>query len=132
MKLIMNLMQLAAENSSGRSLKRVILSGDVHVGCLGTIRRPDGRMIHQVVSSAIVHPAPSWLAWAGVLVGSNDDPESLEGGAITTALVPPYGADKYLRTRNFAALQEGTDGKLWVTWFCENGTKAEYPITASG
>jgi len=132
MKLIMNLMEVGGRPTQSLLFRKVILSGDVHVGCLGIIERSGAdaptRTIHQVVSSAIVHPAPSWYQWAGVLVGSSDEPESLEGGTITAAMIKPYGADKYLRTRNFAALQEGTDGKLWVTWFCENGAKAEYPI----
>lgn len=133
MKLIMNLLSLRL--SKGAALKRVILSGDVHIGCVGIIRdnREAGapRSIYQVISSAIVHPPPSAVQWLGILAGSNDRAEDLEGGKIAIELVEPYGAGKYLRTRNYASLQEGTDGKLWVTWACENGVKPEYPLEAS-
>ncbi|MGB7292166.1 MAG: alkaline phosphatase D family protein [Thermodesulfobacteriota bacterium] len=134
MKLIMNMLNFKASKESSL-VKRVILSGDVHVGCLGIIRdhRQSNQesLIYQVISSAIVHPAPTWYQWLGILVGSNHDPESLEAGKITTEILDLYGSDKFLRTRNYATLKEGTDGKLWVNWFCENGRTPVYPILGS-
>ena len=55
-KLIMRLLQ----NAGQRKARTVILSGDVHVGCLGVIqdsRGPESVSIHQVVSSGIVASA---------------------------------------------------------------------------
>ncbi len=134
MKLIMNLLKFNAPGNPGH-IKRIILSGDVHVGCMGIIRDHHQRKqkrIYQVVSSAIVHPAPSRFYWWGICAGSNDDPESLEGGQITTELLEPYGSsDKFLRTRNYAILKEGDDNKLWITWVCEDGRTPEYPIAGS-
>ena len=135
MKLIVHLLSFGARTGS-ETVKRVILSGDVHVGCLGVVhdRRDDTQehRIYQVVSSGIVHPAPSWLQWLGILAGSSEGLESLDGGRITTELIEPYGSRKFLRTRNYASLKEGTDKKLWVTWACENGRRPEYPIEGSG
>ncbi len=31
----------------------------------------------------------------------------------------PFGSDTYIRTRNYAVLEEGTDRKVWVNWICE-------------
>jgi hypothetical protein len=131
MKLIMNLFDFEARSGSNL-VKRVILAGDVHVGCIAVIRdhRPPGppRLIHEVVSSGIVHPPPTWSEWLGILASSNEVPESLEGGRIATALLEPYGSGTWLRTRNYASLQEGSDGKFWVNWACENGLAPVYPI----
>lgn len=112
--------------------KTLILSGDVHVGCLGVIqdRRVKGVLnVHQLVSSGIVHPCPTQFQWTGILAMTNDNPEYLdESRLIRTELIKPFGAPVYLRTRNFATLQMGSDGKLWANWRCENRLDASYPL----
>lgn len=115
----------------GLEPKTLILSGDVHVGCLGVIqdKREGVLNIHQLVSSGIVHPCPTQFQWMGILAMTNDNPEYLdESRLIRTELLKPFGAPVYLRTRNFATLQMGTDGKLWANWRCENGLDASYPL----
>lgn len=128
LKLIMRLL----ENASKRNAKTVILSGDVHVGCLGIIRDLRGTQpisIHQVVSSGIVHPAPTYLQWLGILAVTNDDLEYLEETrAITADMLKPHGSNKYIRARNFVTLLEGTDAKLWVNWICEGKDKPAFPL----
>ncbi|MNR32662.1 hypothetical protein D3C85_1502670 [compost metagenome] len=60
---------------------------------------------------------------------TNDNPEYLdESRLIRTELIKPFGAPVYLRTRNFATLQMGSDGKLWANWRCENALDASYPL----
>ncbi len=49
-------------------------------------------------------------------------------GFFFPGLKEPVGAPVYLRTRNFATLQMGSDGKLWANWHCENGLAASYPL----
>lgn len=44
-------------------------------------------------------------------------------------MLTPFGSDTYLRTRNFATLEQGNDGKLWVNWVCENGDQPHYPLS---
>lgn len=127
-KLIMRLL----DNARTRKGKTVILSGDVHVGCLGVIR--DKREtspinIHQVVSSGIVHPAPTYIQWLGILAITNDDTEYLdENRSITSDMLKPYGSNHYIRTRNFVTLLEGSDDKLWVNWIIEGKDKPTYPL----
>ncbi len=127
-KLIMRLLQ----NAANRKSRTVILSGDVHIGCLGVIRDSRGSKlvnIHQVVSSAIVHPAPTYIQWLGILAVTNDSTEYLdENREIRIDMLKPYGSNQYLRTRNFVTMQDGTDSKLWVNWICENGEKPTYPL----
>lgn len=133
LKLINNV--LAVEPPGTQRVKRVFLSGDVHVGCVGIIRdrRQAGveRVIHQVVSSGIVHPAPTWSEWLGIKATSLEDPESLDGDALTAEFLTLQGAGRFLRTRNYCSLKEGTDSKLWVTWTCENGRSPVHPIESS-
>ena len=127
-KLIMRLLN----NAKTRTGKTVILSGDVHVGCLGIIqdkRSTPPINIHQLVSSGIVHPAPTALQWAGVQAITNDRPETLdENGLIQINMLTAFGAGPYFRTRNYLTLQEGSDNKLWANWECENQEKPLYPL----
>jgi PhoD related phosphatase len=97
-----------------------LLSGDVHVGALGAIRDAEsGRSIYQVVSTGIVHPPPGPIAWAGLRLLTNDDPEALPGTKISTEMLTPNNSPRYIRDRNFATLQRDDRGKVWVHWICE-------------
>lgn len=120
-------------NAKNRPNKRtVILSGDVHVGCLGVIKDTSSGTpvtVHQLVSSGIVHPAPTALQWAGITATTNDRPETLdENGLIQINMLTAFGAGKYFRTRNYLTLLEGSDDKLWANWICENNEKPVYPL----
>lgn len=128
-KLIMRLLT----NARTRKGRTVILSGDVHVGCLGIVQDTSDAAgtvnLHQVVSSGIVHPAPTYIQWMGILATTNDRSEKLdENGKICINMLQAFGAGTYFRTRNFATLEKGTDQKLWVNWICENGEKPAYPL----
>lgn len=75
--------------------KTLILSGDVHVGCLGVIqdKREGVTNVHQLVSSGIVHPCPTQFQWMGILAMTNDNPEYLdENRLIRAELIKPFGA----------------------------------------
>lgn len=116
-------------NSSART---VIMSGDVHIGALGVImdRRISPEIkVYQVISSAIVHPPPTAVQWAGIRIATNDRNEFLsEDKKVETAMITPVGSNTYIRARNYATLQEGNDGKLWVNWINESEDKAAYPF----
>ena len=125
------IMRLLA-NARKRKGRTVLLSGDVHIGCLGVVKDSSEKTIvtlHQVVSSGIVHPAPTHIQWMGILATTNDRSEQLdENGQICIDMLKVFGADTYFRTRNFVTLEQGTDEKLWVNWVCENGEKPVYPL----
>ena len=91
-----------------RRCQAVLLSGDVHVGALGQIwneRKEVG--LTPLISS-------------GIQLMTSDTPEALGDGEVTTEMQTPFGAPRYLRTRNFATLHTGTDQKLWLNWICED------------
>ncbi|WP_290699193.1 alkaline phosphatase D family protein [Amphritea sp.] len=110
--------------------KTVILSGDVHLGCIGVINdKAKDCKIHQVVSSGIVHPAPSKLQWIGIMAVTNDRDEYLdENRDIQISMLTPFASDKYIRCRNYVTLEVGTDHKLWVNWMSEGKDNPYYPI----
>lgn len=133
MRLLENVRQRGVDaRQRGADVRTVILSGDVHVGCVGVIndrRNEPTHKIHQIVSSGIIHPAPSRTQWLGILATTNDDTEHLnEDETIEINLLRPFGADKYLRSRNFLTLKQGNDEKLWATWVCESGKCPAFPL----
>lgn len=110
------------QNETGAYQRVTLLSGDVHVGALGFLERTDNKAeIAQVISSAIMHPAPGLMAWEGLKAISSDADHSIQGLPVVAKMTRPVGAkDRYLRCRNFAWLQQGSDNKLWINWECEN------------
>ncbi len=106
-----------------RRYRRVmLLSGDVHVGSLGFLENTETHQeVAQIVASAIVHPAPTRMQWAGVCALSSDEDYSIRAQPVIAKMVRPQGAsDRFLVCRNFAWFFEGDDGKLWVNWECED------------
>ncbi len=110
--------------------KTIILSGDVHIGSIGVINdKAKACKIHQVVSSGIVHPAPSRLQWIGIMAVTNDRDEYLdEDRDIHISMLQPFASDQYIRCRNYVTLSMGTDEKLWVNWVSEGKDAPYYPI----
>lgn len=127
-RLIMRLL----DNAKQRQGHTVMLSGDIHIGCLGVVndrRETKTIKIHQVVSSGIVHPSPSMIEWYGIMAVTNDNNEYLnEDNTIEISMIKPYGSDKYLRSRNFVTIENGSDDKLWVNWICERDDHPAYPL----
>lgn len=127
-RLIMRLL----DNAKQRKGRTVMLSGDIHIGCLGVIndrRSEQSVKIHQVVSSGIVHPSPSMIEWFGIMAVTNDDDEYLnEDNTIKVSMLNPHCSNKYIRSRNYVTLEEGTDEKLWVNWVCEHNDDPVYPL----
>lgn len=103
-----------------------LVSGDVHIGSLGFLDNTETKTeIAQIVSSGIVHPAPSALEWAGVSVVSSDEDYTIRAQPVIARLTRPQGtSDRFMRCRNFVWFREGNDGKLWINWECEDA-KAE-------
>lgn len=125
-QLILALLDNARRRHCEAGATTLILSGDVHLGCVGVIedrRTAPPIMVHQIVSSGIVHPAPGPIEWLGICSVTSDEPETLgRGGEIEARLVAEDGAEKYIRARNFAVLERQTDGPMRVTWIVEQGS----------
>jgi phosphodiesterase/alkaline phosphatase D-like protein len=132
MRFVMTFLKFLEEKrTQNKTVPRsVILSGDVHVGALGQVWDESRKIgLTQIISSGIVHPPPTALAWVGLKIMTSDTPEPLGEGDVVAEMLTPTGSDRYLRTRNYTALHLGSDQKLWVNWICEDeGIKPSFAI----
>lgn len=110
-----------APDSGSHEFRWMLLSGDVHVGCMASVWEKDLNLgLYQVVSSGIVHPPPTLLQWLGICALSADGEDRLGNGELVTEIHQIAGArGRFLRTRNYARLQLETE-KVWINWRCEN------------
>jgi len=108
----------------------LFLSGDVHVGCMGSVWEKDLDLgLYQVVSSGLVHPPPTMLQWLGIRAVSGDGDDRLGNGELVAEIHPIAGAaSKFLRTRNYARLELEPKG-IWINWRCENGDETVFRIS---
>lgn len=108
-----------------------LLSGDVHVGCMGFLENTvTGSEVAQIVSSAIVHPAPSAVQWVGVCAVSTADDFTIRAQPVVATMTRPQGSpEMFLRCRNFTWFYQGDDSKLWINWECEHEKSGMKQIT---
>jgi hypothetical protein len=112
-----------------------VLSGDVHVGCRGRIvsRRPEHlrsgereSILHQITSSGVVYPPPSWLEIAAMRWLGDEGPlDVLSLSQVETELLP-ISADQFLlRETNWLSIEPDRPGdprrRLWIRWITADG-----------
>lgn len=101
-----------------------IVSGDVHVGASAVIestRYPDSSFsnnINQLISTGVVHPAPS--AFVRYLLENNSrEIETIESG-ITAQMIPLTSKGHYLiGERNWLSIEPDDRSRLWANWHVE-------------
>jgi len=122
LRLIHRLLDLMAHTK----IRTTILSGDVHVACLGVIRSeragtPGARSgaINQLTSSGIVHQPPPKL-FSYLLEQWSDTPEPIDEGIEGAMLAFPTKRKKFVLARNFLSLEpDDRDDRLWANWYVE-------------
>ena len=122
LRLIHRLLGLMARTK----IRATMLSGDVHVACLGAIeselsgrRGERAHVINQLTSSGIVHPPPQKLL-GHVLERLSDKPEPIDRGITGTMLPFPAKRKKFVVARNFLSLEpDDRDDRLWANWYVE-------------
>lgn len=126
------LLEVLTNLARKKKIRMSIVSGDVHVAAWGTTYRKDlpgtetWSQIHQLTSSAVVHPSLMgvmerlFLSW---LNSNAKHPQSIDVQHVAEMMIFP-GHDQYVKAaRNWLALEldmgsaEGC--KLWATWRCE-------------
>ncbi|MFT3709221.1 MAG: alkaline phosphatase D family protein [Archangium sp.] len=108
-----------------------ILAGDIHVGSRSRVRSTNPRhaaantqtVIEHVTSSAILHPAPSALQFAGMRAISKKSADDFDPHVVTENV--PVGDDLYLRERNWLSGRFDTSNsgaaRLWLEFRAESG-----------
>ena len=122
LRLIHRLLDLMARTK----IRVTILSGDVHVACLGVIKTdrygaPGARssVINQLTSSSIVHPPPPKL-FGHLLELMSETPEPIDQGIEASMLDFPTKRKTFVLARNFLSLEpDDRDDRLWANWYVE-------------
>lgn len=127
------LLEVLSHVARDQRIRVSILSGDVHVAAWGTAYRKDlpasetWSQIHQLTSSAVVHPSlvglteRLFLHW---LNSAAKDLQKIDVQSVAEMMLFP-GHDRHvMAARNWLALEldtgsDGTGCKLWATWRCE-------------
>ena len=134
LRLIHRLLDLSVQ----KKCRVTLLSGDVHVGAVGVVRsdRTDKsdtgtRVLNQLTSSGIVHPAPPGMVlfFLENFVGKSlSDDRGIESEMIEL----PGTRHHYIGARNWLALEPTDDGRYWANWHVENEphpfTKVIHPV----
>lgn len=121
-RLVHRLLQYATRGEG--PCRVTVVSGDVHVGAASVIESVrsehanDGRIIHQLISSAIVHPGPPGIV-RYVLESVAERIEEIDRGI--TATMAPMGSKgaRLIGQRNWLAIEPDRDNALWVNWHVE-------------
>jgi hypothetical protein len=113
--------------ASEKGTRITLLSGDVHVAALGVIESdrtdasPGARVINQLTSSGIVHPAPPGVA-LHFLEQACLAVDPIDRGITGTMVEFPTTTHRMIGCRNFLTLQPDEPGgadRYWANWWAE-------------
>jgi hypothetical protein len=123
-------------------MRITILSGDVHVAAFGILQNDrmeyEGRtrVINQLISSAIVHPAPNKMVLFA-LRHLLDNEKEIDPGIQSKMAALPGSDVKFVGARNFLCLEpddKNGQNRYWAHWIAEGQeepfTKVIHPVPA--
>jgi len=121
-------------------IRVTILSGDVHVAAFGMLENNrteyigQTRVINQLISSAIVHPAPGKMVLFA-LTHLLDNEKEIDPSIISRMGTFPGTDTKFVGARNFLSLEPDASRarpRYWAHWIAENEdepfTKVIHPV----
>jgi PhoD related phosphatase len=133
LRLVHRLLRISAQ----KACRVTLLSGDVHVAAVGAVESdrndvaPNARVVNQLTSSGIVHPAPPAMA-RYFLEQACKQVETLDRGITATMYEFPATTRRLIGARNFLTLEPDGDNRLWANWWVENEpdptTKVIHPV----
>jgi hypothetical protein len=95
------------------------VSGEIHLGALGLVQGA-GAVLHELTSSGIVHEPPPALLTALYEWVARRPIRPAADLQVRLLAIPGHGR-RYLRARNWLALELGEDGRLEGAWNTERG-----------
>ena len=123
--------------SADKKCRVTILSGDVHVAAVGVIESdrndvlPNARVINQLTSSGIVHPAPPAMV-RYFLEQACKNVETIDRGVTAAMYEFPATTRRLIGARNFLTIEPDDKDRLWANWWVENEadptTKTIHPV----
>lgn len=123
--------------SAQKNMRITILSGDVHVAAVGVLESsrndvsPNARVINQLTSSGIVHPAPPAMA-RYFLEQACKVVETVDRDITATMYEFPATSRRLIGARNFLTLEPDDKDRLWANWWVEGEstptTKVIHPV----
>lgn len=123
--------------SADKKCRVTLLSGDVHVAAVGVIESdrndvsPNARVINQLTSSGIVHPAPPAMV-RYFLEQACKSVETIDRGITAAMYEFPATNRRLIGARNFLTLEPDDNDRLWANWWVENEadptTKTIHPV----
>ena len=128
LRMIHRLLDFSAKNAC----RVTLLSGDVHVGAIGTVRSTrtsaddsSTRVITQLTSSGIVHPAPPGMVL--FFLENVTGKDMSDDRDISSEIVEiPGTRNHFIGARNWLALAPDAEHRYWANWHAEN---EPYPYT---
>ena len=133
LRMVHRLLRFSAE----KKCRVTLLSGDVHVAAVGVIESdrndvpPNARVINQLTSSGIVHPAPPAMV-RYFLEQACKSVETIDRGITAAMYEFPATTRRLIGARNFLTLEPDDKDRLWANWWVENEadptTKTIHPV----
>jgi hypothetical protein len=133
LRLVHRLLRLSAE----KNCRVTLLSGDVHVAAVGAVEsdrndvHPNARVVNQLTSSGIVHPAPPAMA-RFFLEQACTNVETVDRGITARMYEFPATSRRLIGARNFLTLEPDAQDRLWANWWVEGEadptTKVIHPV----
>lgn len=133
LRLIQRLLAFAAS----KLCRVTLLSGDVHVAAIGVIESDrdtapmNARVINQLTSSGIVHPAPPGMVLY-FLESVADKVEQVDRGITARMYEFPATRHRFIGARNFLSIEPDDKYRLWANWYVEGEdkpfTKVIHPV----
>ncbi len=110
--------------SAAKHCRITLLSGDVHVAAVGVLQsdRTDApanaRVINQLTSSGIVHPAPPGMVLY-FLESVGGQVETVDRGITAEMLEFPATRHRFIGARNWLGLEPDDSNRIWANWYVE-------------
>ena len=114
--------------SAEKKCRVTLLSGDVHVAAVGLLQsdRSDApvnaRVINQLTSSGIVHPAPPGMVLY-FLESVGDKVENVDRGVTAEMAEFPATYHRFIGARNWLSLEPDDKNRIWANWHVEGEPK---------